>query len=451
MSQEQFEKVVRAIRESMEAHHVPGVAVGIADGDQTYTAGLGITSVDNPLDVTDETLFQIGSITKTFTATALMRLVEQGKLDLAAPVRRYIPRFQVADESVAAALTLRHLVTHSAGWDGDVFTDTGPNDDALALYVEKLAGVEQLAPPDTLFSYNNAAFNVAGYLVQIATGQTYEAAIHDLIFAPLGMERAFFFARDLLTFRFASGHVVIDDAPRVQRPWELPRSSNPAGGIACHVKDLLRYARFNMGDGAAEDGTRLLSPASMRLMQTPAFPINDHDGDVALAWWTKEIGGIRFIEHGGTTLGQNSELVIAPERRFAIAILTNGDHGGLPIKAGVDTALREFLGVEEPAPVSIEAPIAQLQEYVGQYARPSMTFDVTLEDGGLVLLISPNVDLQEEEKPPAPPPLKLAMCGQDQMFITDGIYKDLRAEFLRQADGTIGWLRLGGRINKHVV
>ncbi len=450
MSQAKFEKVVQAVKEAMAEHHVPGVAVGLISGDEIYTAGLGVTSVDNPLDVTDETLFQIGSISKTFTATAVMRLVEMGKLDLNAPVRQYLPGFKVADEAVAATTTVRHLLTHSTGWDGDVFTNTGTNDDALAIYVEKLADVEQLAPPDTLFSYNNAAFSIAGLLIETVTGKSYEAAIQELIFSPLGMERSFFFARDLLTYRFAVGHVVIEDSARVQRPWELPRAVNPAGGITCHVKDLLRYARFHMGDGTTADGTRLLSPESMQRMQTPHFHINDHDGDIGLGWWTKVTDGVRFIEHGGTTLGQNAELRIAPDRQFALAILTNSDHGRLPIEAGVKQALKEFLDIEEPAPTLIDATPEQLQEYVGQYARPSMSFDVTLQEGSLFVKISPRVDLGEEERPPDPPPIKLTMCGQDQMIITEGIYKDIRAEFLRRADGSIGWLRLGGRINRRI-
>ncbi len=448
MSQALFDKIVQAINAAMAEHHVPGVAVGIVYGDQTYTAGLGVTSVDNPLEVTDETLFQIGSISKTFTATAVMRLVDMGKLDLNAPVRQYLPGFKVADEAVAATTTVRHLLTHSTGWDGDVFTDTGSNDDALAVYVEKLAGVEQLAPPDALFSYNNAAFSIAGLLIEIVTGKTYEAAIQELIFDPLGMERSFFFARDLLTFRFAVGHVVIEEAAKVQRPWELPRAVNPAGGITCHVKDLLRYARFHMGDGTAPDATRLLTPESMQRMQTPHFPMNDQDGDIGLAWWTKVTDGIRFIEHGGTTLGQNAELVIAPSKQFALAILANGDHGRLPIEAGAKLALKEFLGVEEPAPEVIPATPEQLQQYVGSYARPSMEFTVTLEDGALFVKITPKADLGQEERPPDPPPIKLALCGEDQMIVTEGMYKDIRAEFLRKDDGSIGWLRLGARINK---
>ncbi|MBK8023318.1 MAG: beta-lactamase family protein [Chloroflexi bacterium] len=451
MSQESFDRLVQVVQETMTRQHVPGVAVGVVAGDQIYTTGLGVTSVDNPLDVTDETLFQIGSVTKTYTATAVMRLVEMGKLDLDAPVRHYLPDFKVADESVAAMVTVRHLVTHSAGWEGDIFTDTGTNDDALKRYVEQLAAVEQLAPPDTLFSYNNAAFAVAGRLIEIVTGKPYEAAMQELVFTPMGLERSFFFARDLLTFRFASGHVVIEDQPRVQRPWAIPRSSNAAGGIVCTVKDVLRYARFHMGDGTAEDGTRLLSPESMQLMQTPQFPAGDEEGAIGLAWMIRPLGEVKTIQHGGGTLGQICLLILAPTQKFAVAILTNCDSGGQVTAEGTKFALKEFLQVDDTLPTPIEATEEQLKGYVGKYDRPSLGLDVTLTDGHLFLQIIPKVDLGQQEKPPSPPPIRLAMCREDQFLVMEGVYKNLRVEFIRQQDGTLGWLRIGARINRRVV
>ncbi|MBL8134608.1 MAG: serine hydrolase [Anaerolineae bacterium] len=450
MSQSSFDKIVEIVRGAMTQHHVPGVALGVVADGQTYSTGLGITSVDNPLEVTDATLFQIGSVSKTYTATAIMRLVEMGKLDLDAPVRRYLPDFRVADESVAAMVTVRHLITHSAGWEGDIFTDTGANDDALKLYVEQLAGAEQLAPLDTLFSYNNAAFAVAGRLIEIVTGKPYETAMQALIFAPMGLERSFFFARDLLTFRFVSGHVVIEDQPKVQRPWSIPRASNPAGGIVCHVKDLLRYARFHMGDGTAEEGSRLLSPESVQMMQTMQFPANEEEGDIGLSWMIRRLGEVKTIQHGGATLGQSCLLILAPAHKFAVAILTNCDHGGQVTAEGTKAALKEFLNAEDPIPAVIEATEEQLKGYLGKYERPSMALDVTLADGSLFLQIIPKVDLGQEEKPPLPPPIRLAMCSEDQFLVAEGVYKNLRVEFIRQQDGKLGWLRIGARINRRV-
>ncbi len=450
MSQAKFDQVAEAVKAVMQEHHIPGVALGALVGDQLYTAGLGVTSVDNPLPVTDETLFQIGSVTKTFTATAIMRLVEMGKLELDAPVRRYLPDFRVADEAVSARVTVRHLVTHSAGWEGDVFTDTGANDDALRLYVQQMAGLEQLAPPDTLYSYNNAAFAVAGLLIETATGQPYEVAMKELVFQPLGMERAFYFPRDVMTFRFAVGHVTIEEAARVQRPWALPRSSNPAGGITCHVRDLLRYARFHMGDGTADDGARLLAAESVRLMQTPQFPADRDEGDVGLSWMIRRIGAITFIQHGGATLGQICTLIIAPAHKFALAILTNSDHGGLATAAGVKTALKAFFDTEETLPKPIAATPEQLAVYAGKYQRTSMTLTTAVEGGNLILQLELTIDLKQEEKAPLPPPITLDMCGQDQFIVTDGIYKDMQVEFIRDQHGAIGWVRIGGRINRRV-
>lgn len=450
MSQTKFEKIVQIVREAMDEEHVSGIAIGIVDGDQMYTTGLGVTSVDNPLDVTDETLFQIGSVTKTYTATAIMCLVEQGKLDLDAHVRNYLPDFKVADESVAAMVTVRHLLTHSAGWVGDVFTDTGNNDDSIKLYVEQMAELEQLAPPDTVFSYNNAAFAVAGRLIEVVTGKPYETAIKELIFEPLGLDRSFYFPRDLLTFRFVVGHVVIENTAKVQRPWAIPRSSNAAGGITCHIKDLLNYARFHMGDGTTKDGTRLLSSDSLRLMQTPQFPMNDHDGAIGLSWWIKELDGVKLFGHGGNTIGQSCDMLIAAAKGFAVAILANADHAGTPVNAGIKAALKEFLGIEEPETESAPGTEEELQQFVGEYVRPAATFNVTQEDGYLFARIVQTVDLGEEEKAPELPVFKLALCGEDQFVVSEGMYKDIRAEFLRKEDGSIGWLRFGARINKRV-
>ena len=157
-----FAEVVQAAQDAMEAHSVPGVAIAVVSGGEEETAGLGVTSIENPLEVTPDTLFQIGSIGKTFTATAIMRLVEQGKVDLDVPVRTYLPDFRLADDNVAARVTIRHLLTHTGGWEGDYFDDFGLGDDALARMVGRLEELPQLTPLGEVWAYNNAGFYVAG-------------------------------------------------------------------------------------------------------------------------------------------------------------------------------------------------------------------------------------------------------------------------------------------------
>ena len=158
-------------------HGVPGVAVGILRGGEEQYACYGVTSIENPLPVDEATLFQIGSNTKTYTATAAMRLVEQGRLSLDAPVRAYVPELRLKDESVAERVTVRQLFNHTAGWAGDHFLDTGFGDDALARYVESMAGLEQRSPLGAVASYNNASLCLAGRVIEKVTQTTYEAAL----------------------------------------------------------------------------------------------------------------------------------------------------------------------------------------------------------------------------------------------------------------------------------
>ena len=267
----------------MEETGVPGVAVGILHKGEAATAGFGVTSVNHPLPVTDATLFQIGSITKTFTGMAIMRLVEMGELELDAPVRTYVPDFGVADEAAASRATIRHLLTHTAGWDGELYDDTGAGDDALARYVSSMGDLEQLAPVGTIFSYNNAGLAVAGYVIELVTGKSFQAALKDLVLEPLGLEACYFDAGDVMLHRFATGHNIAEEGAQVVGPWPVPRSLHPAGGLACHVQDLLRYARFHLGDGATDAGARLLSVESMAQMHSPQVTVG---GDEAwgLAW-----------------------------------------------------------------------------------------------------------------------------------------------------------------------
>ena len=124
-----------------------GGAVGLVMDGQTFSAGLGVTNVEHPLDVTTDTLFQIGSITKTIAATVVMRLVEQGKLDLDAPIRDYAPEFRVSDREASERATLRHVLTHTGGWTGDFFADTGAGDDAAARYLARRARSTRTTTP----------------------------------------------------------------------------------------------------------------------------------------------------------------------------------------------------------------------------------------------------------------------------------------------------------------
>jgi len=431
----------------MKEKGVPGVAVGILHEGETAAAGFGVTNVDHPSSVTDETLFQIDSITKTFTATAIMRLVEMRKLKLDATVRTYLPGFKVADESAASQATIGHLLTHMGGWVGDFFHDTGWGDDALPRYMVHMADLEQLAPIGTVWSYNNSGFCLAGYVIETVTGKSYEAALKELVLDPLGLKNSYFDLGDVMTHRLAVGHDVTEEGAKVAHPWQLPRYLYPAGGITCDVHDLLRYARFHLGNGTTEDGTRLLKPESVSLMQSTQVTIWEGEA-IGLSWMIDELDGTRQLWHDGGTRGQISSLTLTPEHNFAIAIVTNTNRGGFLTRDVTRWASKQYLGLEIHDPTPIESSKDDLASYVGHYVRPIADIELGFLGGELVAQITYKGRFPSQDSPPpALPPMSLALCEKDRLLVLDGPFKDAKAEIVRKPDGSIGWLRVGGRIH----
>jgi CubicO group peptidase (beta-lactamase class C family) len=303
------------VRELANELEVPGVAVGIFHEERERYAFHGVTSVENPLPVDDATLFQFGSIGKTFTSVALLRLVEAGTVDLNAPVRTYVPELTLRDPAVAGTVTVLQLLNHTAGWDGDFFEDTGDGDQALATFVERMAGLRQTSPPGSVVSYNNAALSLAGRVIEKVTGITFERAVKDLVLDPVGLRMTFYFPNDVMTRRFAVGHRHEPDGSfKVLRPWSMPRSGNPMGGMAAPAPDLIRWARFHLDHGRNVNGTQVVAADLIEGMQRPTAEVAGSAlGDaVGISWLLSEVGGERIVAHGGSTLGQYGAFVMVP-------------------------------------------------------------------------------------------------------------------------------------------
>ncbi len=428
----------------MERHHVPGVAVGIWGGGTEELAGWGVTSVDHPLAVDADTLFQIASVTKTITATTLMRLVERGDVALDAPVRSYLPSFQLKDRDAAARATVQHLVTHTGGWLGDCFADFGNGDDALQRYVDAMVELEQLTPLGEIWHYSNSSFTVLGRIIEVVTGCTYEEAVRDLLFTPLGMDHSVFSAGEAIVLRTAVGHQVVDERPRVARPWAFPRATTPVGGVVSTVRDLIRYARFHLGDGTAPGGTRLLSKATLELMRTPHAPA-DLDRRVGIAWFLREVGGVRLQYHGGVAIGQQGVLMLAPGRDAAIAVETNSTRGGLLHGEVVKWWQRTRLGALAAEPAFVELARSHYAELAGRYVAELSDAELEVADTGLVYRSFSHNRLKVSPPPQDPPPSRVAFTAEDQFTLVDGPLKDTRGEFLRR-DGKVSWMRVGGRV-----
>ncbi len=444
-----FQRVGEFTQSELARLPIPGAAVGVLYGGQEFRAGFGVTNINHPLPVHDDTLFQIGSITKTFVATLIMRLVHAGKLELDAPVRAYLPELQLRDEYATQHATLRNCLQHTGGWLGDYFDDFGRGENALAKIVAAMASLPQMIPPGEMFSYNNAGFYLAGRVIERVMQQPFERVMQEWIFAPLEMDAAYFFAEDVITKSFAAGHEAADGKPFVAEPWALARSAHPAGGIITNIENLFRYARFQMGDGTAPNGTRLLTRAALDEMHTPRVRATDPQS-VGLSWFTYEIGGIKFIEHGGGTKGQITRLAIAPEKNFAAAILTNSSAGGILIMNLFNEIFDAFLQVRAEPLTPFAMPTAQLDAYAGRYESALDHLDITLADDKLVVQMTPHggFPTPDTPPPPAPPPVQAAFYAPDRIFGLDEPFKNVRAEFFRDTDNNLLWLLFGGRLHK---
>jgi CubicO group peptidase (beta-lactamase class C family) len=448
-----FAAIVSLAEAKMREYHVPGVAIGIINNGVVTTVGLGITNVEDSLAVNVHTVFPIASISKTFAATAMMRLVEQGKADLKAPVRRYLPDFRVRDESVGRDVTIWHLLTHSSGWEGQL---SGPErgDETMKTFVATaMPDAMQLAPPGAAWSYNNAGFSVAGRVIEAVTGTSINRAIRDLVFTPLGLQHAGTTAGDFIVNRFAAGHSNRgEEAPSLQRPFS-PSTSVAAGGVGLCITDLMTYAKFHLGDGTGANGTRVLTRASLDAMQTPQLHKQGTDDDIGIAWHLRTVGPIKVAAHGGTLGGHILLLELVPGRNFAIAILTNSQNGWRLIQDVEREALKSYhgatfapnqaiahRGLVETLPTA--TPLAKQPDpapYVGRFLRPQNAVIVRAEGGRMFVREQPNGGTPRAEMP-------VAFFGPDRAVVTDGASRGQAIEFVRDKDGKVSWVRVVGRI-----
>jgi CubicO group peptidase (beta-lactamase class C family) len=443
------------VEERAATFGIPGVAVGVwVDGREWYACH-GVTSVYNPLPIDTATLFLLGSVSKTYTATTLMRLVAEERVELPAPVRRYLPELALADESAAAQVTVAHLLSHTSGLGWGLVLDTGEGDDALAAYVAKLAELELIGAPGARASYSQAAYNLAGRLIEKVTGTTFERAVASLVLQPLGLAHSFYARDDIMTRRFAVGHNRSEDGTlSIARLWRRARGDNAGGGLASSVADQLRWARFHLGDGRAADGARILPTELLHRMQQPAAALRGSSlgQAIGLGWFLREVDGVHTIGHGGSANGQFAELLLVPDRHFAVVSMSNAGPDGIPFnQAVVRWALQTYLGVVDADPVPLPYDPARARGIVGRYENDVMTLTIDTDHAGLRLevLLRPEIRVAaDKELPPdhAPFPFGLLPGDGDEYVITGGAFTGQRGFFTRDHRGQVVGVDLAGRL-----
>jgi CubicO group peptidase (beta-lactamase class C family) len=375
----------------MAKHHVPGAALGYLRDGAIVDIGAGVTSTATGVDVTADTVFQIGSITKVWTATLIMQLVDEGLLDLDAPVVDVLPDFAVADPDVTRSVTTRQLLNHTSGIDGDYFADTGRGDDCVAAYVADMAKLKQNHPIGRTWSYCNSGFTLAGRIVEKLRGTSWDTALRERLLRPLGLTATTTLPEEAVLHRAAVGHIGEPGGPLTPTPvWGLPRSAGPAGLISARVHDVLAFARMHLDGGRTPSGATVLSTQNTVAMQQKEVDLPETHtlGDSwGIGWIRFDWGGHRLFGHDGNTIGQSAFLRILPEQGLAVALLTNGGNTRDLYQELYGEIFAELAGIELPDPLAPAStpPAVDTARYVGVYERTSVRTEVFERDGGLVL------------------------------------------------------------------
>lgn len=383
-----------ALPRLIDEAQIPAAAVAILADGTVVSHATGVLNKGTDVAATDDSVFQIGSATKVFTATLVMQLVDDGLVDLDRPFRTYVPDFVIADEDAAASLTVRQLLCHTAGFEGDYFDDTGMGDDCVEKFVPLLAKAPQLFPPGERFSYNNAGFIMLGRLVEVLRGAPYNTVLRERIAEPLGMAHFATDAYEAIRFRAALGHVPGPDGDFVPAPaWNLARSNSPAGSmLSMSARDLVTFAAMHLAGGTAPDGTRVLSQASTTAMQQPQVHLPDLGllgTDWGLGWEYNAWDGGPVIGHDGNTVGQASFLRLVPDQDVAVAILTNGGNPFTLYDALMPRILSELTGVvvpANPAPQEAAGPAPAPHRIEGTYSSSVSDSTVTVDQQGRIWL-----------------------------------------------------------------
>lgn len=359
-----------AVRDFMSATKTPGVAVAVVRGDAiVYAKGFGVVSLETTTAVTPDTLFQIGSLTKVFTAATLVSLARDGKLLLDAPAGKYVSGLNPA----IARLTAAQLMSHTAGLKDEPAEYGSHDEGAFAEYPRSWSAAYAILPPGTTFSYSNPGFTLAGLIAQEAAGKPYAELVQERVFAPLGMTHSTFKPTVAMTFPLAIGHRgARGETATVVRPMAEDTRHWPAGYIYTSANDLARFAIALLNDGKLGELTKPRVEVANDL--EPA-----HYG---YGLFLETYRGIPTIWHAGDMPGFTAMLRVLPTEHLALVVLANRQ------EVRPDPILDALLGTRpKPAPTA-QAPIAmsaaEMESYVGRYVN---RFEVELfvRDGKLSL------------------------------------------------------------------
>ncbi|EFH83562.1 serine hydrolase [Ktedonobacter racemifer] len=379
------------VSELLSEYWIPSAAIGILHDGEITNFAVGVKNLSTEEPVTTNTIYQCGSMTKTWTALAFMQLVDEGKVDLDEPVRTYLPGFKVADPEVSAKVTPRHLLNHTNGIEED-YGNPGEDDDVYERMVNNIASAPQVQPLGYTHGYSAAlGYAILALIMEVIDGKRWDDIMKDRLFDPLGLTDTSSWREQVDPDRAATGHLIrsLEEGPIVSPLAYLPRAFGPGGNVNSTAREVLTLAHVFLNGGKAPNGTRIVSARIMRGMMESRVPIPDpymFGPEWALGLIVCNWHGEIVYATDGSTIGQNARLRILPDSNIAISMLTNGG----PRESFYKKVFNEILGdlgavtipdLPKPDPtLSLD-----LSRYEGAYERPGARYEVEAEGKKLYL------------------------------------------------------------------
>ncbi len=328
----------RIIIEYINGEFVPGLSVGVVYNDEViYTKGFGVKNVDTKEPIDENSIFHMASVSKTFVATGIMQLVQQGKIYLDKYLIEYLPYFKLKDDRYKK-ITIRQLLTHISGMpDEDDYEWDKPqyNEDALEWYVRSISGRELMWEPGEKFAYSNIAYEILGNVIEKVSGMSFEKYMKENILNVVQMKESNFFkplvSKELLT----SPHVLdIKNGygATVSEVFPYNRAHGPSSTLCSNVVEMCNYAIANMKVGKFKENKILEAHSYLELWRNHAFTgWGGYTSEIGLAWFLGEYKGNKVRSHSGMDTGFRSNLIILPERGIAVVVMINSDYIGTKV------------------------------------------------------------------------------------------------------------------------
>lgn len=322
-AQELSQRIDKYLSEQVRIHGIPGLTVTVVqNGKPAYRGAFGVRQIGKNEKLTPEHVFHFASVSKPFVATAIMQLVEQEKMDLDAPVIKYLPYFRLADERYRA-ITIRQMLNHSSGMPDvqDYEWDKAQTDEGAAEgYVRQIANEQLLWAPGDGWRYSNMAFDVLGDVIAKVSGLSFEAYIRANIFEPLGMDHSSFIYPEIQESLRTTGHV--SDPAQVSDVYPYNRRHAPSSTLNSSVSQMINWMLVNLNRGEFE-GQRILRAGSYDLLWTSTTGTNTNSSQVGLSWFLGEHAGHRTVGHGGGDTGFRSYILLLPDDNIGIVLASN--------------------------------------------------------------------------------------------------------------------------------